>query len=190
MTVLKEAKDKIVNGAIQFFNQFKTFFWGLGFFGWQIAFVYALYISFRENIIYGFLFFIFFTLSGFINEKVLKELIYDLRPANSTPFLTSEVFKKRANGMPSGHAQQTAFALTYTYLFTRKYFLLSLTLFIITVLQRYIFHNHTAPQLIVGGIFGVILGILSYIVMQKLKPKLQKYEFTYNPVTWLEKKMT
>lgn len=161
--------ETITKGVSHLFNELKDFLWGIGFFGWQIAFVYGLYVSFQYKISYGFLFFVLFLISGFINEKILKNLIFDLRPSNSTPFLHSEVFRKRTNGMPSGHAQQTAFALTYSYLLTRKYLYESIALFIITFVQRYLFNNHTIPQLIAGGIFGVFLGILFFYIIIRLE---------------------
>ena len=167
----KNIGEKIIKGVSELFNELKDFLWGIGFFGWQIAFVYGLYVSFTYKVSYGFLFLVLFLTSGFINEKILKNLIFDLRPSNSTPFLHTEVFKKKTNGMPSGHAQQTAFALTYSYLLTRKYLYESFALFIITVVQRYLFNNHTIPQLIAGGFFGIILGILFYYIVIRLEKR-------------------
>jgi membrane-associated phospholipid phosphatase len=157
-------KDKTIKGVSHFFEEIKNFLWGIGYFGWQIAFLYGLYVSFNYKITYGLLFLILFLTSGFINENIFKKFIYNLRPLNSTKFLHSEVFRKKTNGMPSGHAQQTAFALTYTYLLTHKYFYESITLFLITVTQRYIFKNHTMPQLIVGSVCGIILGALAFYI--------------------------
>jgi membrane-associated phospholipid phosphatase len=164
---LSKYKERVTNGIAHFLGEIKDFIWGVGYFGWQIAFVYGVFVSYQYmNIGYAILFLVLFLISGFINAKVLKRIIYDLRPSNSTPFLHSEVFRKRTNGMPSGHAQQTAFALTYSYLFTRKYLVESIALFLLTIVQRYIFNNHTIPQLLVGGVFGVLLGVASYYLVQ------------------------
>jgi membrane-associated phospholipid phosphatase len=173
---INEFNQKILNGLIQYFNEFKSFFWGIGFFGWQIAFVYAFIISSRRHIAYGLLFFGLFSFSGFMNEKVFKKLIFDPRPNESAPFLTSEKFKKGSNGMPSGHAQQTAFALTYAYMIKKRYLYESMLLFSITVIQRYIYSNHTIPQLIAGTVLGIILGILSFYLMKRVERKLEEKE--------------
>jgi membrane-associated phospholipid phosphatase len=171
---INEVKQKILKGLIQYFNEFKNFFWGIGFFGWQIAFVYAFIISSKQNIAYGLLFFGLFTFSGFINEKIFKRFICDPRPNESVPFLTSEKFKKGANGMPSGHAQQTAFALTYAYMIKKRYLYESIVLFLMTVIQRYVYSNHTIPQLIAGTILGIILGILSFYLMRIIERKVEE----------------
>jgi len=157
-------------------QNFKELFWGIGFFGWHLATLYALFVSSQRDLLYGFLFLVFFLLSGFLNHKVCKEFIHDLRPADYVLFLKSEDVRKRTNGMPSGHAQQTALALTVAYLFTGKYLYESIALFCITVWQRLVFKNHTALQLAVGGILGFVLGHIVYALMNRLEPILAKWE--------------
>jgi membrane-associated phospholipid phosphatase len=124
------------------------------------------------------LFFILFSLSGYLNHVVLKDVIQDLRPADGIVFLASEKIRKRTNGMPSGHAQQTAFALTIAYLFTHKHLMVSIALFALTVLQRFVFRNHTLPQLIAGGALGLVLGYASYHIMRYLEKPIKDVEMT------------
>jgi membrane-associated phospholipid phosphatase len=80
--------------------------------------------------------------------------------------------------MPSGHAQQTAFALTIAYLFTHKHLMVSIALFALTVLQRFVFRNHTLPQLIAGGVLGFVLGYASYHIMRYLEKPIKDVEMT------------
>jgi acid phosphatase family membrane protein YuiD len=175
---------KIIKGLTELFDEFIDLFWGVGYFGWQIATAYALYVSFQQDFIYAVFFFILFSLSGYLNHAVLKDLIQDPRPADGVVFLASEKIRKRTNGMPSGHAQQTAFALTIAYLFTHKHLMISVALFSLTVLQRFIFRNHTLPQLIAGGALGFVLGYASYYIMRYLEKPTKNVEMTvYSDIT-------
>lgn len=164
---------EIYKGILELIEQFTNLFWGVGYFGWQIATIYALYVAFEKSHEYGAIFIIMFILFGWLNKDVLKIFIYNPRPADSVPFLASEHFDKKANGMPSGHAQQTALSLTLAYLLTDKYLYESLALFGLTVLQRYIYHNHTLLQLLVGSILGVCFGYFVFYVF-KLENKYKR----------------
>ena len=164
------------DGLVEFFDKIKDFFWGIGYFGWQISFVYALYVCFSINIVEGILFFILFAFTGWINEKLLKEFVHNLRPKDSTMFLASEKKVARSNGMPSGHAQQTAFALTISYMLTHKYLNESLALFLLTVLQRFVYKNHTFAQLLAGTVLGVAFGVAGYYMLTTIEPRLTNVE--------------
>jgi len=167
---------KIVKGLLELFDQLVDLFWGIGYFGWQIATVYALYVCIQQDFIYGILFVILFLLSGWLNHGVLKKQIQDLRPANPTLFLASEEARTRTNGMPSGHTQQTAFALAVAYLFTHKYLYESIALFLLTLVQRFVFKNHTLSQLIAGGALGLALGYTSFFIMRYLEKPIKSVE--------------
>jgi membrane-associated phospholipid phosphatase len=166
----------ILKGASELMEHFTEFFWSIGYFGWQIATLYALYVCYHQDINYAILFFILFLLSGWLNHEVLKKWIYSLRPSNPTLFLASEVIRKTNNGMPSGHAQQTAFALTIAYLFTHQYLGASILLFLLTLTQRLVYKNHTLSQLLVGGIVGLLLGYTSFYVMRYVEKPMKKIE--------------
>lgn len=160
---------KPLKGVSELYEHFVDFFWGIGYFGWQISTVYAMYVSLVFSWVYFVTFIIVFVLSGWVNHAVLKDYINDPRPLDSAPFLSSEYFKKRVNGMPSGHAQQTAFSLTFSYLLTGRRFYESWILFLITILQRYIFKNHTIPQLLVGSVLGFAIAHLTVYLLTKWK---------------------
>ena len=87
--------------------------------------------------------------------------------------------KELTNGMPSGHTQQTAFALTIAYLFSKKNLYQSIILLILTAIQRYIFKNHTIIQLIVGGILGVGLGYICFYIILYIEKIIDKVKNKY-----------
>jgi len=68
-------------------------------------------------------------------------------------------------GMPSGHAQNCGYSLTFVTmvlndpLITTIYLVISL----ISLFQRYLYNNHTILQLIIGLIVGGCFGFLTYI---------------------------
>ena len=125
-------------------------------------------------IIYSILFGILFLLSGWFNHKILKKFINNLRPSNGIIFLASDRINKVTNGMPSGHTQQTAFALTIAYLFSKKNIYPSIVLLLLTAVQRYVYRNHTLIQLLVGGIIGILLGYICFYIMLYIEQKIEK----------------
>lgn len=174
----------IFSGVIKLFFEIKILFWAIGYFGWQIATLYALYVSYNHSYQYCLLFFLLFAFSGWLNHDVLKYMIYNLRPTNPIPFLDSDEFMKRNNGMPSGHAQQTAFALTIAYKITKKYIYESMALLTLTIIQRYVYRNHTIPQLIIGSVLGFILGHIGIFIMNYIEKS--QFEFIHKGSELLE----
>jgi len=160
---------KSFSGLTHLTTSFIDLFWGIGYFGWQISVLFALYILYTYSSAYSWvpiiIYLFVFLLCGWFNQHIFKMYIKDPRPLNSQQFLSSEHFIKHANGMPSGHAQQTAFSLTVAYLVSNKYLYESLFLMFIAVLQRYTFHNHTIWQLLAGSILGVIIGYITFLVI-------------------------
>jgi membrane-associated phospholipid phosphatase len=148
-----------------YYLQFSQFFWGIGYFGWQITSVYTFIVLYFININYSILFFIVLSLCGILN-KLTKYWFFSPRPKNCIKFLATETCKKGSNGMPSGHAQFTAFGLTIAYLFTHKYLFQSIFLFLVTFIQRIVYRNHTLLQLLVGSIIGFFLGLCFYEIVK------------------------
>ena len=154
-------------------DHFTEFFWGIGYFGWHISSLYAMYICYSISWVYLLIYIFVFDISSILNHVILKKYINDLRPDDPRPFLVSEQFRKRVNGMPSGHAQQTAFSLTFSYLLSGKNFYASLVLFSLTIYQRYVFKNHTFWQLLVGSIMGVAIAYLTFYI-EDINKRLQE----------------
>ncbi len=69
-------------------------------------------------------------------------------------------------GMPSGHAQNCGYCLSFITItlnnpfITALYLLISIT----SLFQRYLYDNHTFLQLIIGLIIGSGVGYLTYII--------------------------
>jgi len=123
--------------------------------------------------------FLNFFLQGFILNNILNILLKlffkDPRPSENKRLIQIGVengnfFNFDNYGMPSGHAQNCGYFLTYCAFVLQNYYinLLYLIITIITLLQRYINKNHTILQLIIGLIIGLFVGYLTYIVGQQI----------------------
>lgn len=81
-------------------------------------------------------------------------------------------------GFPSGHAQETSFVATFLTLYnlnhnTKHKYIYITILWIINILtmnQRVSIGCHTLLQVIVGNLFGIGWGILSYYICHKIYP--------------------
>ena len=72
-------------------------------------------------------------------------------------------------GMPSGHAQNSAYCLVFIMLTLHNPVIITLYMVItlITVCQRYIYKNHSVLQLLVGLTIGSGIGYLMYYIGNK-----------------------
>jgi len=156
------------------YEHFASFFWGIGYFGWQASATYALYVSYLVSWIDMVVFALVFVLSGWVNHIVLKNYINDPRPAGSMAFLANEHIKLHQNGMPSGHAQLTAYSLVFSYLYSGRYLYESIALFAVTIFQRFMFKNHTAAQLFAGSVLGVAVAYFTVYVLKQSKARLRR----------------
>ncbi len=124
--------------------------------------------------------FLLFYFGGFvinvILNSVLKILIKEPRPSDDKHIFAMEV--RNGNrisfdkfGMPSGHAQMAGYSIGFIYHIVKSSSIMNLYLVIalITMIQRFIFKNHTIMQLIVGFGIGIFIGFCtSYWANQKL----------------------
>lgn len=161
-------EDTILGRVKELYEHFADFFWGIGYFGWQASAVYGLYISYLDSWIDMVVFSTVFFLSGWLNHLVLKNYIHDPRPKDSAAFLADEHIKIRQNGMPSGHAQLTAYSLMYSYLMSGQRLYESFALFFLTILQRYVYNNHTAAQLFVGALVGIAFAYVTVYLTKEI----------------------
>ena len=164
--LLNLAKEKITH----ILTQFTDFFWGIGYFGWQISVLYALYVCIQTSFIQVVIFGVTLVASGIVNQTA-KHFIDSPRPADATYFLKSEESRERDNGMPSGHAQLTSFALLYAYLLSRQRMLESAALLAVTLMQRYVFLNHTGLQIAVGTGIGIATALAAFFLVGRLSSK-------------------
>lgn len=146
-------------------NTFVQLLYALGFFSEILVFILVVFLIHKNT--YDLIFFLVgVSLNGLMN-RILKPVFKDPRPPSPIKFLNSEKFPKKLEytknsnyyGMPSGHAQNVTFSLTYLYWTICESKLLkmaSLIIGVLTVFERWWFRNHTLLQLCVGIIVGII----------------------------------
>jgi membrane-associated phospholipid phosphatase len=161
---------------------------GIGFFAPVILFVLSgLLLRHMSSYL---TFYVVGTVLNNILNIILKLIIKEPRPSKDQKFIEIGVtngafisFDKF--GMPSGHAQNCSFSLSFITLVFNNPFITTLYLIItlISIMQRYIYNNHTMLQLIIGFIIGLIAGYLTYLfgskhIMGNIKTK--KDDYFYN----------
>ena len=122
--------------------------------------------------------YLFFFLVGFIFNNglniLLKLLIQQPRPTNDQKAIEIGVVNGARIGfdkfgMPSGHAQNGGFCLSFITMalnnpsITTLYSVISF----ISLVQRYMYNNHSILQLIIGFIIGLLFGYMTYIIGNK-----------------------
>jgi len=116
-------------------------------------------------------YFIAFIISSIINHysnSIFKILFKEPRPGiridGSDLETRIKEFGDDKYGMPSYHAQTTFFSITYLYLVSNQPFILvlELTIWLLTLVQRWTYKRHDVKQLIAGSIIGGIMAYLSY----------------------------
>jgi len=152
------------------FGNIINFFYGIGYFGEYITFVFTLFLIYYQT--YNLVFYIMlFILNKVINDY-LKDYFKGSRPSNPKKFLDDDNFSKKKYGMPSGHSQLSFFSLAYSYLSTNKIttpIILMMITCLVVIYERLLYHNHTLLQLISGAIIGVIIAYVSRKIFLVLK---------------------
>jgi len=149
-------------------DKYIDFLYGIGFFGEFIMPIIVFYLLYNQWFSIS-IFFIGYIFNAICNI-VLKGLIHGRRPLNPTAFLASEKFTNLGAhhyGMPSGHSQNVFYCISYLFYSIPKqidWVLLSFIIGLLTIWERYIFHNHTINQLIIGAFLGFFIGSLSFSI--------------------------
>ena len=109
-----------------------------------------------------------FVLFYILNEVLcvfLKQLIHEPRPQ----IYVSDPANRTYYGMPSGHAQHSAFIIVYLWLVKPSWMVtcLCLTIGSMSMVERYKNKRHTLKQLLAGIIIGSIFAIWSVYVVRK-----------------------
>ena len=79
-------------------------------------------------------------------------------------------------GMPSGHSNLSFYSIAYSYLVKKQinsYFLMEMTLALVTLAQRFKYKKHTLTQLFVGAIVGMIY---AYVAFEISKIIIKNYD--------------
>lgn len=140
----------------------------VGFFGPMILFGVGIY-TLRGRRIYLIAYLVFFVLNGIVN-RTMKIWIHEPRPSNPSFINRYDVSDGAEQyGMPSGHAQMTAYIIIFLYMTTRSIRLLISTLFLgtLTLHQRWAYNRHTPEQLGVGSVVGAVVGSGAFWVANK-----------------------
>ena len=119
-----------------------------------------------------------FFVSGFILNNILniilKLIIKEPRPSKDQKAIEIGVVNGARIGfdkfgMPSGHAQNCAYCLSFITMTLNEPFITGLysLITLISMFQRYLYNNHTFLQLTIGFIIGSGFGYLIYILGHK-----------------------
>jgi len=136
-----------------------------------------LVLSSSYNHEYAVLYVFFILVDVFVNET-LKGIIKQPRPlgykSNNEVYTNLDYRGVQKYGMPSGHAQSTAFSLTYVGLVTKSPLLIVTELCIggIVLYQRWATQKHSILQLVAGTLVGCIMGLFGYYIVDKKYVKL------------------
>jgi membrane-associated phospholipid phosphatase len=78
--------------------------------------------------------------------------------------------------MPSGHSQNVVFSILYLFWTTHKFVpwtAMCTVIGILMFIERWLFHNHTPFQLIMGGVVGAALAYVVVSLRDSLKKHLE-----------------
>ena len=148
----------------------------IGFFGPIIlSFITVLKLYKQQPYLIGY--FIFLGGNVIVNH-VLKHIILEERPSGGRSLINEPYNGMHKYGMPSSHAQSAFYSMTYLYLTKQDPTMLLVELFIcaLTVYQRWTYRQHTAEQLGIGAIIGIVMGFLAeymtkqYVYSRTVKP--------------------
>lgn len=171
----------MLNIVYKFAGKIKDLLYAIGYFSELLVAIIVCSMIYGDLIDLSF-FIVILTLSGITNEY-LKTIIKQNRPYNSMKFLNTEHFTKKVYGMPSGHSQNVVFSILYLFWTTHKFVpwvAMCVVIGILMFIERWLFHNHTAFQLIIGGVIGtalayVVVGLRNYLkTYLDIKPVKQK----------------
>lgn len=141
----------------------------IGLYSPGILFIFSLFFlrnmtNFLHFFVYGFIF------NNIINI-ILKLFIKEARPddqqqATEIGIVNGARIGFDKFGMPSGHAQNCGFCLSFITFTLHNPYITTLyaSISIITIFIRYIYKKHTILQLIIGLFVGIFLGYLTYLV--------------------------
>jgi len=131
--------------------------------------VFSIYHNLYAHIVY----FLGYFVSIYVNIW-LKNTIKEPRPKPFYKFLANESTKKddqQKYGMPSGHSQNAFYSIVYLYMYLGSFFpwiLICLGVGVLTILERWLFRNHTMFQLCIGALIGSALGYIIFTIQTEL----------------------
>jgi len=108
-------------------------------------------------------------------NNILKSVIKEPRPIHPISYIDDHLIKgAQIYGMPSGHAQISSFAIMFLILTSKKrslFIIISIFIYILTLVQRWKYRRHTIEQLIGGTVVG---SLFSYCMFWITESYLQR----------------
>lgn len=146
----------------------------IGFFGpillWPVA---ALALYKNPYVLVGY---IIFNIIEIAINKILKNRIREPRPSRPLFFFKEEGdhYKDTESfGMPSGHAQNSAFTVAYLFFALKRpaspIMIVSYIIYALTLYQRWKYRRHTILQLLVGSVLGFIIAWTGIQIMNQIR---------------------
>jgi membrane-associated phospholipid phosphatase len=139
----------------------------IGLYGPVILFVLTLFLL-RNLTTYLWVFVVGFTLNNLLNI-ILKSAIKEPRPTKDQKAIEIGVVNGARIGfdkfgMPSGHAQNCGYCLSFITMVINNPFVTGIYSLITTMslFQRHVYKNHTLLQLIIGLVIGLGIGYVMY----------------------------
>jgi membrane-associated phospholipid phosphatase len=160
----------------QIFEKLASFTYAIGFFSEPIMLGLGFYLLLLKNQILDlFVFLIGFVANALMN-RWLRSIIKQPRPDHPIKFLESEHFVKSrySYGMPSGHSQNVFYSIVFLYLCAShniSWLSVCILIGLLMFIERWLFHNHTAIQLIVGAIIGSLVAYLIVFIKKYIEGK-------------------
>lgn len=157
-------QNAIVKKIAEIVTELLQFAYAIGFFSELLITIIVVFLLHTH--VYLLLFYLIgFVFSVYLN-RWLKGQVKDPRPDHPIKFLASESFTKAKPtdnfyGMPSGHSQQILYSIVYLYGTLRTFDVwiwICVVIGLFMILERWLFRNHTVPQLFVGAVVGVLYG--------------------------------
>ena len=129
----------------------------------------------RKKKIYLLVYLVGYIFNCFLNIA-LKMLIKEKRPANDMPIFEFELKNNKKRyifdkyGMPSGHAENCAYSVVFIACVLQNPNIVGIYLLLCSwsVLQRFMYNNHTLWQLFVGLIVGGFIGYITVFTGNKM----------------------
>jgi|LauGreStaDraftv2_3_1035109.scaffolds.fasta_scaffold00133_6 membrane-associated phospholipid phosphatase len=171
----------------EIYSEFSKFFYAVGFFSELIMIILVCALLFNQH--FDLIFYVIgININGLIN-RTLKPLLKGRRPNDPVKFLDSEKFVRNSNayGMPSGHSQSVFFSIVYLYLCTKQYVpwvILGLCIGALMFYERWVFHNHTVAQLVVGAALGCGVAYITVYAKDYIKDYVNYMRTNKIPITF------
>lgn len=110
----------------------------------------------------------FYVIFGILISRLINAILKKIFRVERQKQIPFHGHIAKCYAMPSGHSQAVTYSATLMYFFNKYLFILLALIALSTMRQRYVYRNHTIPQIIIGGGIGILLGVLSVNFMKEM----------------------